>query len=78
MKLSAMALSRAVPVLPIEGTMPTSSRRLPNEIAVYWADSIGRSNTPESGGVDGTTEGLEYDDDRPGTDAFAGTSGREP
>src|SRR5215207_2044185 len=36
MKLSAMALSKAVPVLPIEGTMPTSSRRLPNEIAVYW------------------------------------------
>jgi hypothetical protein len=24
------------PVLPIEGTMPTSARRLPNEIAVYW------------------------------------------
>ena len=36
MKLSAMALSKAVPVLPIEGTMLTSSRRLPNEIAVYW------------------------------------------
>jgi hypothetical protein len=34
-KLSAIALSRAVPVLPIEGTMPpTSSRCLPKEIAV--------------------------------------------
>jgi hypothetical protein len=31
------ALSRAVPVLPIEGTMPTSARRLPKEIAFYWA-----------------------------------------
>jgi hypothetical protein len=31
------ALSRALPVLPIEGMMPTSSRRLPNEIASYWA-----------------------------------------
>jgi hypothetical protein len=31
------ALSRAVPVLPIEGTRPTSSRHLPNEIAVYLA-----------------------------------------
>ena len=29
------ALSRAVPVLPIEGTIPVSCRRLPNEIAVY-------------------------------------------
>jgi hypothetical protein len=26
----------------------------------------------------GTTEAMEYDDDRPGTDAFAGTPGREP
>jgi hypothetical protein len=31
------ALSRAVLVLPIEGTMPTSARRLLNEIAFYWA-----------------------------------------
>jgi len=36
MKLSAIALSSAVPVLPIEGVMPTSARRLLNEIAVYW------------------------------------------
>jgi hypothetical protein len=35
MKLSATALSRVVPVLPIEGTVATSSRRLLNEIAVY-------------------------------------------
>src|SRR5215211_5623961 len=78
MKLSAIALSKAVPFLPIEGTMPSSARRLPKEIAVYWADSIGRSNTPSMEVWNGTTEGLEYDDDRPGTDAFAGTSGREP
>ena len=26
----------------------------------------------------GTTEGLEFDDDWPGTDAFAGTSGHQP
>jgi hypothetical protein len=28
------ALCRALPVLPIEATIPTSSRRLPNEMAL--------------------------------------------
>src|SRR5947209_9183986 len=46
-----MALSKADPARPMEGMMPTSSRRLANETAVYWADSTGRRNTPEYGGV---------------------------
>jgi hypothetical protein len=43
------ALSRAVPVLPIEGTMPTSARRLPKEIAVYWAPRSERCTSPADG-----------------------------
>jgi len=35
-KLSAMALSRAVPVLPIDGLMPTSFSLWEKESAVYW------------------------------------------
>jgi hypothetical protein len=50
-KLSEMALSRADPTLPIEGTILASSSLLPNASEVYWADSIGRSNTPDPGGV---------------------------
>jgi hypothetical protein len=41
-----MALSSAVPVLPIDGVMPTSFNLSPKDSEVYWADSIGRSNTP--------------------------------
>ena len=36
------------------------------------------SNTPTVEVCDGSTEGLDYDDDRPGSDAFAGTPWREP
>src|SRR5215204_1797449 len=75
MKLSAMALSRAVPVLPIEGTMPTSSRRLPNEIAVYCLDSTGRCNTNRERCCHGTTTGLVHTVHRTEGLAFSGDSG---
>jgi hypothetical protein len=77
-KDSAIALSRAEPALPIDGSILASSSFLPNESEVYWADSTGRSNTPSFGGVGWATRGLEFNDDWPGTDPFAGTSGREP
>ncbi len=35
-KLSAMALSRALPVLPIDGVMPISLSLSEKESAVYW------------------------------------------
>ena len=40
-KLSAIALSRALPVLPIDGVMPISLSLSEKESAVYW--------TPRSG-----------------------------
>ncbi len=44
-------------------------------MTVNREDSIGRSNTPSMEVWNGTTEGLKYDDDGPGTDAFAGRPG---
>jgi hypothetical protein len=44
-KLSAMALSRASPIEPIEPRMPAARNRLPKAQEVYWANSIGRGNT---------------------------------
>ncbi|WP_219420649.1 hypothetical protein [Pseudonocardia nigra] len=44
-KLSAIALSNASPMLPIEATTPLVRSVRPKSIEVYWADSTGRRNT---------------------------------
>src|SRR5579863_4085670 len=56
---SHIALSYASPAVPIDGCTPASRQRRPNAMDVYWADSTGRRNTFDRGGVYGTTSGMD-------------------
>jgi hypothetical protein len=71
MIVSIRALSNASPTVPTEAVIPSSCRCSVKRSAVYWADSTGRCNTPERGGVDGTTTRLGDGSDGTAADAVA-------
>src|SRR3954454_20201117 len=71
-KLSSTALSKQLPVAPIETSIPTARQRRVKISDVYWADSTGRGNTSMGGGCDGQAGGVDEGVDGPVADEVAG------